>query len=129
MSAASCHLQLLDRVVRRASRLCGGSVSCDLGLRRRVAALSVFYRIRSLTVHSVKELVPPFYVAGRSTRRSDALHPWALVTPRFRTAQFSRSFIPACVRLWNLLSASDFAGDDLGAFKTAVNRTLLGRLQ
>ena len=28
-----------------------------------------------------------------------------------------------CVSLWNMLHESDFAGDGLGAFKTAVNRT------
>ena len=42
MSAATSHLSLVDRVVSQVSRLSGGSVSCDLWHRRKVASLSVF---------------------------------------------------------------------------------------
>ena len=45
--------------------------------------------------------------------------------PRSRTVQFSRSFVLSCVRLWNGLHESVFAGEDLGALKTSVNRFLL----
>ena len=38
MSAATSHLSLLDRVVSQVSRLSGGSVSCDLWHRRKVAS-------------------------------------------------------------------------------------------
>ena len=41
------------------------------------------------------------------------------------TVQFSRSFVLSCVRLWNGLHESVFAGEGLGAFKTSVNRFLL----
>ena len=34
-----------------------------------------------------------------------------------------RTFISAGVSLWNMLDETDFAGDGLGAFKAAVNRT------
>ena len=38
MSAATSHLSLLDRVVSQVGRLSGGSVSCDLWHRRKVAS-------------------------------------------------------------------------------------------
>ena len=53
MSAATSHLSLLDRVVSQVSRLSGGSVSCDLWHRRKVASLSVFFKIDSLVNHPV----------------------------------------------------------------------------
>ena len=45
MSAATSHLSLLDRVVSQVGQLSGGSVSCDLWHRRKVATLSVFFKI------------------------------------------------------------------------------------
>ena len=39
--------------------------------------------------------------------------------------QFSSSFVLSCVRLWNGLHESVFAGEGVGAFKTSVNRFLL----
>ena len=38
--------------------------------------------------------------------------------PRSRTVQFSRCFVLSCVRLWNGLHESVFAGEGFGAFKT-----------
>ena len=109
MSAATSHLSLLDRV----GRLSSGSVSCDLWHRRKVASLSVFFKIDSLVDHPVRGLFPAQYVLRRPP-------PWSL-----RTVQFSRSFVLSCVRLWNGLHESVFAGEGLGAFKTSVNRFLL----
>ena len=39
--------------------------------------------------------------------------------------QFSRSFVLSCVRLWNGLHESVFAGKGVGAIKTSVDRFLL----
>ena len=123
MSAAAGHLELLDRVVRKVSAFSGGVV-CDLWHRRRVAALSVFFRIRGALGHPVGRLFPGLFVAGRPTRRTLAIHPHTLVVSRCRTSQYSRSFIPSCVSLWNALDTSDFTGVGLGAFKSSINRTL-----
>ena len=68
MSAATSHLSLLDRVVSQVSRLSGGSVSCDLWHRRKVASLSVFFKIDSLVDHPVRGLFPAQYVLRRPTR-------------------------------------------------------------
>ena len=84
----------------------------------------MFYRIRDLAGHLVVQLFPQLFTAGRSTSHNLAMHPFTLVCPRCRTSQYLHTFILACVSLWNMLYESDFAGDGLGAFKTAVNRTL-----
>ena len=74
MSAATSHLSLLDRVVSQVSRLSGGSVSCDLWHRRKVASLSVFFKIDSLVDHPVLGLFPAQYVLRRPTRGAWAAH-------------------------------------------------------
>ena len=67
MSAATSHLSMLDRV-SQVSRLSGGSVGCDLWHRRKVASLSVFFKIDSLVDHPVRGLFPAQYVLRRPTR-------------------------------------------------------------
>ena len=125
MSAATSHLSLLDRVVSQVGRLSGGSVSCDLWHRRKVASLSVFFKIDSLVDHPVRGLFPAQHVLRRPTRGALAAHSRSFEMPRFRTVQFSRSFVLSCVRLWNGLHESVFACEGLSAFKTSVNRFLL----
>ena len=92
MSAATSHLSLLDRVVSQAGRLSGGSVSCDLWHRRKVASLSAFFKIDSLVDHPVRGLFPAHYVLRRPTREALAAHSRSFEMPRSRTVQFSRSF-------------------------------------
>ena len=125
MSAATSYLSLLDRVVSQVGRLNGGSVSCDLWHRRKVASLSVIFKIDSLVDHPVRGLFPAQYVLRRPTRGALAAHSRSFEMPRSRTVQFSRSFVLSCVRLWNGLHESVFAGEGLGAFKNSVNRFLL----
>ena len=98
---------------------------CDLWRRRRVASLSAFFKIDSLVDHPVRGLFPAQYVLRRPTRGALAAHSRSFEMPRSRTVQFSRSFVLSCVRLWNGLHESVFAGEGLGAFKTSVNRFLL----
>ena len=125
MSAATSHLSLLDRVVSQVSRLSGGSVSCDLWHRRKVASLSVFLKIDSLVDHPVRGLFPAQYVLWRPTRGALAAHSRSFEMPGSRTVQFSLSFLfLSCFRLWNVLHESVFAGEGVGAFKTSVNRFL-----
>ena len=45
-------------VVGQVSRISGGSVSCDLWHRRKVASLSAFFKIDSLVDHPVRGLFP-----------------------------------------------------------------------
>ena len=74
MSAATSHLSLLDCVVSQVGRLSGGSVSCDLWHRRKVASLSVFFKTDSLVDHPVLCLFPAQYVLRRPTRGTLAAH-------------------------------------------------------
>ena len=68
MSAATYHLLLLDCIASQLSRLSGESVSCDPWHRRKVASLSVFFKIDSLVDHPVSGLFPAQYVLRRPTR-------------------------------------------------------------
>ena len=121
----SSNLSLLDRVVGQVSRLSGGSVSCDLWHRRKVAYLCVSLKIDSLVDLPVRGLFPAQYVLRRPTIGALAAHSRSFEMPRSRTLQFSRSFVLYCVRLWNGLHESVFAGEGVVAFKTPVNRFLL----
>ena len=103
----------------------GSCLLTDLWHRRKVESLSVFCKIDSLVDHPVYGLFPAQYVMRRPTRGALAAHSRSFEMPRSRTVQFSRSFVLSCVRLWNGLHESVFAGEGLGAFKTSVNRFLL----
>ena len=65
-----------------------------------------------------------YFVAARNTKASAALDEIALLIPRCRTDQFSQSFLPAAVRLWNLLPSGVFSGGTLSYFKSAMNLCL-----
>ena len=125
ISAATSHLSLLDRVISQVCRLSGRSVSCDLWHRRKVASLSVFFKIDSLVDHPVRGLFPVQCMLRRPTRGALAAHSRSFEMPRSRTVQFSRSCVLSYVRLWNGLHESVFAGEGIGAFRTSVNRFIL----
>ena len=125
MFVATSHLSLLDRVVSQVGRLSGGRISYDLWHRRKVASLSVFFKINSLVDHPVRGLFPAQYVLRRPTRGALAAHSRSFEMHRSRTVQFSRSFVLFCVRLWNGLHESVFAGEGLSVFKTSVNNFFL----
>ena len=66
------------------------------------------------------------FVTARNTWASADLGELALVIPRCRTNAFNRSFQPAPIRLWNLLSSGMFSGNTLSFFfKSAMNFCLL----
>ena len=125
-SAAACHLSLLDRTVRRAVSLSEGTVRCDLAHRRQVASLCMFFKIFHNGDHPVRSHYPSLFVPTRLTRRAAALHDFVLLAPRCKTVQYSRSFVPACVALWNGLDSSVFDGSNVSSFKSLVNQFLLG---
>ena len=101
MSAATSHLLLLDRVIGRVSQLSGGSVNCDFWHRCIVESLCVFFKYDSLVDHPVRGFFPAQCVLRRPTHGALAAHSRSFEMPRFRTGQFSRSFVPSCIRLWN----------------------------
>ena len=125
-SAAHSHLALLDRIVNRCAHLMNDVVPCKLNNRRSVAGLCMLYKVRERVSHPLFACLPDPYRRERFTRRADALNEFAFEPVRYRTNQYSRSFIPAFVDKWNSLGNSVFDGVGVGSFKTLVNRSLFG---
>ena len=123
MSSAESHLGLLESFVRSAERLCEGELGC-LAHRRKVSALCLLYKIYHKSDHPMNVYTSHF-VAARNTRASSAIDELALVIPRCRTDQFTRSFLPAAVCPLNLLPSGVFSGGTLISFKSDVNLCLL----
>ena len=61
------------------------------------------------------------FVAAPNIRASAASGELALLTRRCKTDQFSRSFVPAAARLWNLLPTGVFSNVILSCFKSGMN--------
>ena len=95
-SAADTHVKLLDHVVSGASVLTGGEFECDLAHCRSVAKLCMLYDIRCNPMHPLYGALP---VLVRVT--CEAAHRYIYCTSRYRTSQYSRTFVPFPVSLWN----------------------------
>ena len=93
--------------------------------RRRVAGLSMLYKVNPNTKHCLFSELPSASTRVRHTRAEAAAHPLELEVLRCRTSQFVRSFLPAQVRLWNDLHYTVFDTGTLDGYKGAVNRWLL----
>ena len=99
---------------------------CDLEHRHRVAALCIFYEIHCIEIHALESALPLVHVlAVRLIYLAVSVHSWCLDVSRCRAVQFGRSFVPACVQLWNSLDEPCFAGDGVVAFKSQINRAFL----
>ena len=119
------HLKLLGRAVSGARFLTGGVFECDISHRRSVAVLCVLYRIRCIPVHPLNGALPGPYVPARVTLGVLVAHRYTHAQPRCRTLQYSRTFIPFSVSLWNDLARSVFDGVGLAGFKSRANASLL----
>ena len=99
---------------------------CQLrSLAQAQSGISVCLLQNRLVDHPVRVFFPEQYVLRRPTHEALAAHSRSFEMPRSRTVRVSRSFVLSCVRLWNGLHESVFAGEGVGAFKTSVNRFLL----
>ena len=107
-SAADIHLKQLDRAVSGARFLTGGVFECDISHRWTVAVLCMLYKIRCNPVHP--GALPGPYVPARVTRGALVAHRYTSAPPRCRTMQYSRTFIPFLVSLWNDLANPVFDG-------------------
>ena len=103
-SAAECHLQLLERQVYLVARLCPDLSILSLCHRRRVAGLSMLYKVNSNSNYCLFSLLLSASTSVQHTRSAAAAHPLEFEVSRCRTFQFDRSFLPAPVRLWNDLT-------------------------
>ena len=86
----------------------------------KVIGLYFLYKIYHRVEHPLNEYLNHF-LAARNIRASVALGKLALVVQRCRTDHFSRSFLSAAKRLWNLLPLGVISGGSLHSFKSAVN--------
>ena len=123
MSSAESHLGLLDSIVRSAERSCEG-VFCCLGHRRKVSALCFLYNIYRIGFNPMNEYLNHF-VADRNAIASATLGELNLMIKRYRTDQFCRLFLPAALRLGNLLPPGALSGGTLSSFTSAKNLCLL----
>ena len=124
-SAVDGHLNLLDSVVRKVTRMSQGSVQCDLWHRRDVAALCMLFKIRANAKHLLHPRLPQPYVAPRALRNQGRRHPHQLTPVRCRTEQYQRAFIPCITNLWNNLSQDVTFDSGLQRFKMTTHRHLL----
>ena len=121
-SAAECYLQLHERHVYSVTRLYPAQGFLSLCHRRRVAGLSMLYKVNASSRHCLFGELPSASSRHRHSRAAAAAHP---LKSMGRTSQFSRSFLPAQVRMWNDLPYTVFDTGTLDGFKGAVNRWLV----
>ena len=105
-----CNLKLLDPEVSGARFLTGGVFECDIVHRRSVAALCILYKIRCNQMHPLNGALPGPHVPARVTRGALVAHRYTYAPLRCRTSQYSRTFIPFSVSLWNDLANLVFDG-------------------
>ena len=76
-------------------------------------------------MHSLYGALPVPCVPVRVTRGGVIAHQYTYSPPRCRSSQYSRTFIPLSVSLWNDLSDPVFDGVGLAGFKSRANALLL----
>ena len=123
--AADAHLKLLDRAVSGARFPTGGVFECDISHRRSVAIMCMLYKIRCNPVHPLNGALPGPFVPARVTCGALVVHRYTYVPLRCRILQYSRTFIPFSVSLWNDLADPVFDGVGLAGFKSRANASLL----
>ena len=102
-STAEFHIQLLERQVHSVARLCFYQSFFSLCYRRRVAGLSMLYKVNSNSTHCLFSELPSAATRVRLTRAAAATHRLEFEVSSCRTSQFVRSFLPSQVRMWNVL--------------------------
>ena len=120
ISASDTSLGLLGRAFNQI-RFLLPNLNISLEHRRRVGFLTHFFKIVSDPEHPLHGLLPPHYRPARDTRQSRRSNNLSFVVARVNTSQFSRSFFPAAIRLWNDLPNDIVYAASVDAFKSKVN--------
>ena len=127
-AAAEYHLQLLERKVHSVAMLCADQSNLSLWHRRRVAGLTILYKVNSNSNHCLFSELPTASCWVRHTQAAAAALPLEFEVAKCRTSQFSSCFLPAPVRMWNDLPYIVFDTGTLDGFKDAVILWLLPEL-
>ena len=85
----------------------------------------VFCTRSGVTMHPLYGALPVLYVPVWVTRCAVIAHRFTYAPPGCRTSQYSRTFIPFSVSLWNDLSDPVFDGVGLPVFKSRADAFLL----
>ena len=96
---------------------------CDLSHRRSVAVLCMLYKIRCNPMHPLYDSLPLPYVPVRVIA-----HRYTYASPRSRTSQYHRTFIPLSVSLCDNLSVHVFDCVGLAGFKSQGQCPFIGLL-
>nr|CAI5831809.1 unnamed protein product [Callosobruchus analis] len=126
-------LRLLDSIQNRAVRLIDApNLTRDLDSlehRRRVAALSLFYRFyHGRCSRELSQIITPKAVRKKNTREALRAHPYQVEIATPRTSLLQHSFFWRTSTLWNELPGNLFPdGYNLQRFKTNVHRHLSSR--
>ena len=124
-SSVDTHLKVLESAVSGARFVTGGVSKCDIAHRQSVAVLCILYNIRCNQVHSLNGALPGPYVPVHVTRGALVVHRYTNAPSRCKTLQYSRTFIPFSVSLWNDLADPVVDGVGLAGFKSRANAFLL----
>ena len=124
ISASETNLKLLGRAFNQIKFLLP-NFSIDLEHRRQVGFLSHFFKIFSNPEHPLNSLLPNHSRTVRDTRLSTRLNDLSFTVARVNTSQFSRSFFPAAVRLWNDLPNDIVHELNVDTFKSKINAFFL----
>ena len=125
-SAADTHLKLLDRAVSGARFLNGVCLSVTLLIVDLWQFCVCFKRLDVTWCTLLMVLYLDCMCQVRVTRGALVAHRYTYAPPRCRTLQYSRTFIPFSVSLWNDdLANSVFDGVGLAGFKSRDNASLL----
>ena len=77
----------------------------------------MLYKTWCNPVHPLNGALPGLYMPVRATRGALVAHQYTYAQPHCRTLQYSRTFIPFSVSLWNDLANSVFDGVGTGVFQ------------
>ena len=76
-------------------------------------------------MHHLNGALPGPYVPVHLTRGALVAHRYTYASPRCRTSQYRKTFIPISVSLWNDLANPVFFGVGLADFKSRADDFLL----
>ena len=123
-SAADSHLRLLDKNLN-ACKFLIPELNVNLWHRRSIGSLCMLYKIFHNPKHPLHSELPNLFQPVRMTRNVANSHSLSFSVIRCNTVQYSRCFIPANTKAWNMLPGDVVECSELQKFKTRANKFLI----